>query len=321
MYGSIIAEHAAVRRAAGLFDVSHMGQCEARGPDAEKFLDFALTNSFAGLPSGRARYSLICDANGECIDDLIVYKISDSRFLIVLNAANTASDIAQLRRAAAESGLDVEIADISDAHSMLAVQGPESARVLKEALWTDISALEKFAFLNLRDMFVSRTGYTGSDGFEIICKNADAERLADHCAEAGATPCGLGARDSLRLEAGYPLYGHELSRQINPYEAGLGWAVKLEKDFVGRNFLKAAKDAGLKRRVAHFKADGRRIVREGEILFSGDSQAGRVLSGAWSPALEAPIMSAIVDAEFLDAPLHAEVRGTKIRLERAARFI
>ena len=321
MYSSIIEEHMAVRESAGFFDVSHMGQCIVRGAEALQFLNFVLTNDFTDLAPNSARYSLICNNSGECIDDLIVNKFSDEHFLIVLNASNTESDMRRLNEAAAECGFDVSLEDISDSCAMLAVQGARSADAMKTIFDADFSGLAKFAFLEIGECIVSRTGYTGSDGFEIICPNADAQNFAEKFLGAGVKLCGLGARDSLRLEARYPLYGHELSREINPFEARLGWAVKLDKNFAGRDVLKKIKGALLKRKVVHFKANDRRIVRDGEQIYCGELSVGKVLSGAWSPVLNAPIMSALVDVDYLEKPLHAKVRGNAVALELCSKFL
>lgn len=321
--GGTIAEHNAVRGSAGLFDVSHMGECEVSGPDAAALLDLALTNEFSSLETGRARYSPMCGEDGGCLDDLIAYRTGEASFLLVLNASNAEADEANLRRLAAAEGLDCGIRDRSGELSMIALQGPDSPRVLEAALGSGMSALEKFSFREAGELFISRTGYTGSDGFEIAMPNALAEGVAESLAAAGAVPCGLGARDSLRLEACYPLHGHEIGPGITPLQAGLGWAVKFSKQrFSGREALLRQREAGCASRVAFFAAEGRRMPREGSALAdAAGEEAGRVLSGAWSPALDAPIGSCLVKTEFLQKELFAKVRDSLIKVEFKKNFI
>lgn len=323
MYTSIIEEHKAVREASGLFDVSHMGQCFVEGESALAFLNNSLTNDFSDLRQNKAKYALLCNSKGECLDDLIVYKISDAKFLLILNASNCETDVAYLTELAANFADKITITNVSDKYAMLALQGPDSAKILQKILGEDFSALERFSFAQVGESFVSRTGYTGSEGFEIILPNENALELANKFADAGVKLCGLGARDSLRLEARYPLYVHELSKEINCFEAGLGWAVKLDKEAVCTAALKAIKSAGLKRKVAHFKVLDKRIVRDGAELFDSESGkvCGRVLSGAWSPMQDSPILSALVEIEFLSKELFAKVRDNRINLELKKNFI
>ncbi len=321
MYTSIIEEHMAVREGVGVFDVSHMGQAELEGEDALAFLNYALTNDFSSLENGQAKYALLCNDKGECLDDLIVYRLSATKFLIVLNASNTATDLEALRGTLALGNFKSRLTDLSDQLSMLAVQGAKALEAMQKIFGKDFSSLEKFTFTEFEGNFISRTGYTGSDGFEIICKNEDATALMQKCVDAGVKLCGLGARDSLRLEARYPLYGHELSKEINAFEANLGWAVKLDKNFVGRDALKKIKEAGLSRKVAHVKALDKRIVRDGEKIYFEENVVGKVLSGAWSPILNAPIASVLVESEYLSKELFAKVRDNRIALEFNKKFI
>ncbi len=320
MYTGILEEHAAVRNAAGLFDVSHMGEAYVKGPRSVEFLNAVLSNEYSDLKVGKSRYSLVFDENGECIDDVIASKFADDFFMIVLNASNTGTDVEFLKAHAPRFG--VEVSDVSDSFALLALQGPLSAEVLKAAGY-DVSALKRFSFERSGDMIISRTGYTGSDGFEIFCPPAAAEGLVEKilAADSRVKLCGLGARDSLRLEAGYPLYGHEISREVSPLEAGLGRFIKFEKDFTGRAAL-LEKGKSLRRAVRLFKVEGRRMVREGAEIFSGERPVGRALSACWSPALNCPIGSALIDADCLDAKdFHSTLRGDKINLELTDKFL
>ena len=243
-YSGVIAEHRAVRTGCGLFDVSHMGELLLRGPDALANLNRLMTNDFSGMADGQARYSPMCYEDGGVVDDLIVYRCSDTAWLAVVNASNTGKDRDWM---AAHLSGDCTLEDLSDQTAQLALQGP-GAEALLRTLTADLPAKNYTAVLHGtvdgRPCLVSRTGYTGEDGFELYCAPADAPALWDALTAAGALPCGLGARDTLRLEAAMPLYGHELSPSINPYEAGLGIFVKLEKpDFIGKAALERARMA------------------------------------------------------------------------------
>ena len=314
LYTGIIEEHKAVRNATGLFDVSHMGQALIEGAGALDFLNASLTNTFSKLEIGAAKYSVFCYENGTCVDDVIVYRIGSLSYLIVLNASNIDKDISRLKELSA--GCDVVVEDVSDKYALLAVQGKTSIDMASKVLGSDLSTLRRFHTRQSgSDFLISRTGYTGSDGVEIFCPPSKAEELAEKFVQAGAALCGLGARDSLRMEAHYPLYGHEISDTITPLEAGLGWAVKLDKNFVGRDALAAQKAAGLKRRVAWFKAEGKRIVRPGTPLFSNGSQVGTALSGAWSGLWECPIGSAMLAVEDpKKQEIYADIRGSKEKI-------
>jgi len=319
-YAGIIEEHKAVRNSAGLFDASHMGEAFVSGSDALEFLNYALSNDFSGLENGAARYGVLCNPDGGAADDVIVYKMIDGTYMVVLNASNTAKDMRLLKERAAGLGgraFNVEVEDISDSFALLALQGPRSPEVMKAVFNADFSGLKRFHFTSDARMIISRTGYTGSDGYEIFCPPEDAVALAEKLSACeGVSLCGLGARDSLRVEACYPLYGHELSDSITPLEAGLGWAVKLGKDFVGRDALARQAADGVKRKVAWFKTEGRRIPRDGVDVFSNGEKVGKVLSGAWSGTWECPIGSALVEAQKIsEGGLYVDIRGSKINLE------
>ncbi len=327
-YSSIIEEHKAVRGAAGLFDVSHMGEVRVTGPGAAAYLDRLLVNSIGSAADGRAIYSPMCLEDGGVVDDLIVYRITAEEFLLCVNAANHAKDLAWMREKAALWGLDADLADVSDDFALLALQGPDAASILEACGFDGISGLGRFRH-ECRPLEtggsarICRTGYTGEDGFEIFLHPDEAETLTGKLLEAGSGRglrlCGLGARDSLRLEAGLPLYGHELSEEITPLEAGLDWTVKLEKaDFTGKDALRKQAEGGLTRRLAHFKLSGRRIARQGAAVVDAAGQSvGTVLSGTHSPTLNCPVGSALIDLAALEEPLSVDLRGHKEALQQA----
>lgn len=321
-YRSILEEHKAVRRAAGLFDVSHMGEIDVRGPGAGAFLDHLVTNSLGKMHPGRVVYSPMCYANGGVVDDLLVYMRGPDDYFLCVNASNVAKDLAWIREQAV--GHDVTITDRSDDYALLAVQGPRALDIVQSLTGAKLGLLKYYHFTEATiagvSCIVSRTGYTGEDGVELYHAPGDAVALAQALLEAGAPRglelAGLGARDSLRLEAGYPLYGHELSADISPLTAGLGWTVKLEKpDFIGRSALAAEKAGGGAQKVVFFRTGDRRIIRADAPVLGPDGAAvGRVLSGTLSPLLNEAIGSALVPAGMADQPLAVDVRGAKLAL-------
>jgi aminomethyltransferase len=329
-YTGILQEHLAVRSGAGLFDVSHMGIARVEGPGAAAFLDRVLTNRVAPTRVGKAVYALLCQEDGGVVDDLIAYRLEESTFLLVLNAANAEKDLAWLERW--REGFECTLEDLSPNFGLLALQGPDAAGILEACLGDDgasVAALPRFGLLATRfmgtDLLVARTGYTGEDGFEMFVPTAALEGLATRLADwDGVSLAGLGARDSLRLEAGFPLYGHEISETLSPLQAGLGFAVKLKKDppFVGRDALAAQKAAGADPLVRFFHMEGKRIARQGDALFateSGGEAIGEVLSGTQSPCLGRPIGSLSVQSALADRErLFAEIRGKRhpLRLAR-----
>jgi aminomethyltransferase len=342
-YGSETAEHLAVRRAAGLFDLSHMGEIAVTGPGAGAALDYALTGHLSAVPPGRARYTMMCADDGGVLDDLVVYRQGEREFLVVANAANTATVLAGLRdRAAAAAGAAADVTDATAEVALIAIQGPAAAGILGPLTDADLGAMRYYAGASGRvagrRCWVARTGYTGEDGFELFCRAADAEPLWDALAAAGAAagllPAGLAARDTLRLEAGMPLYGNELGPDVTPYEAGLGRVVKLDKpgDFVGRAAL-AARAAGPPRiRLAGLTIASRRVPRHGYPVLAGEPgpagaggspggtgsgggrRVGTVTSGAPSPTLGVPIAMAYLDAGAAAGgrPLAVDIRGEAV---------
>jgi len=323
-YGSELAEHRAVRSAAGLFDLSHMGEISVSGPGAAAALDYALTGQPSALKPGRARYTMICAPDGGVLDDLIVYRLADTEFLVVANAANTAVVATTLRERAA--GHEAQVDDRTDDYALIAIQGPHAARIL--APLTDIGLDQvryyagQRAVVAGRDALLARTGYTGEDGFELFTSPGDAEPLwlaltAEGEAD-GLVPAGLAARDTLRLEAGMPLYGNELGTEMTPFDAGLGRVVVLDKpgDFVGRAALAERAQAAPRRVLVGLTVGSRRVPRHGyPVLWDGQPR-GTVTSGAPSPTLGVPIAMAYLEpgpaqlaAEDADARLAVDIRG------------
>ena len=323
-YGSELAEHRAVRSAAGLFDLSHMGEISVSGPGAAAALDYALTGQPSALKPGRARYTMICAPDGGVLDDLIVYRLADTEFLVVANAANTAVVATTLRERAA--GHEAQVDDRTDDYALIAIQGPHAARIL--APLTDIGLDQvryyagQRAVVAGRDALLARTGYTGEDGFELFTSPGDAEPLwlaltAEGEAD-GLVPAGLAARDTLRLEAGMPLYGNELGTEMTPFDAGLGRVVVLDKPgvFVGRAALAERAQAAPRRVLVGLTVGSRRVPRHGyPVLWDGQPH-GTVTSGAPSPTLGVPIAMAYLDAgpaqlaaEDADARLAVDIRG------------
>ncbi|WP_138444602.1 glycine cleavage system aminomethyltransferase GcvT [Sinomonas susongensis] len=336
-YGSELAEHRAVREAAGLFDLSHMGEVWATGPAAGAFLDYALVGKLSAIAVGKAKYSLICAEDGGIIDDLIVYRVAPEQYLVVPNAGNADTVAAELearREAFGSDGGGVSLRDASAETSLIAVQGPNAQEIVLSLVAADqadaVTGLKYYASLGLelelRDggvpVLLARTGYTGEDGFELFVANEHAAGLWDAIRAAGEgrdlIPCGLAARDSLRLEAGMPLYGNELSRDVTPFEAGLGGVVALKSkdgDFVGRAALQAKKDDGAGttggRRLVGLRGLGRRAARSHYTVLKDGRQVGEVTSGQPSPTLGYPVALAYVDVELAEpgTQLEVDLRG------------
>ena len=331
-YSSELAEHHAVRNAAGLFDLSHMGEVWVTGPDAAAFLDYALAGKLSAVAVGKAKYSLICQADGGIIDDLISYRRGEEKYLVVPNAGNAnvvAAALAERAGSAQEGGFDVDVEDVSAGTSLIAVQGPNAQAILLTLVpaekHSQVTELKYYAAveveINGQKLLLARTGYTGEDGFEIYIPNEDAAGLWDALLEAGAghglIPAGLACRDSLRLEAGMPLYGNELSRDGNPYAAGLGPVVSLakESDFIGKAMLGELKALGAGttsgRKLVGLKGLGRRAGRSHYPVLKDGNVVGEVTSGQPSPTLGYPIAMAYVDVEHAEpgTALDIDLRG------------
>ncbi len=297
-YEGIKAEHEAVRNHAGLFDVSHMGEAVFRGPEAEAAVQRLVTRDVSRLDVGQAGYCAVCYENGGTVDDVIVYRREDD-FLVVINASNREKDVKHFKENTAD--LEVEVADESDDWALLALQGPEAAELLQGLTDAELSGLKPFRFLEgeVEDVrvLISRTGYTGEDGFEIYLQPDGAPRVWRRLIEAGAAPAGLGARDTLRLEAGLCLYGNELDAETTPLEAGIGFAVHLDKQerFIGQRALLLEDTQGLRKKLVGFEMEGRGIARHGYHVTSGAEIVGEVTSGTKSPTLDRAIGLALVD--------------------------
>jgi len=324
-YAGVIEEHLAVRQAAGLFDVSHMGEVEVTGSNALAYIQLLTVNDAAKLVNGQVQYSAFCYPEGGIVDDVTLYRFSDTRFMFCVNAANTDKDFAWMQQVLADSSLpDVSLVNRSEEFAQIALQGPGSEKIL--ACLTDMP-LAQLAYYHFSEgevgglqMIVSRTGYTGEDGFELYLPAAAAvdiwQKLMNAGRPYGLQPIGLGARDTLRLEKGYALYGHELSREISPLEAGLAWITKLDKnDFVGKAALVSQKTNGVPRRRVGLNMLERGIPREGYPVFLGDNAVGVVTSGTMSPSLKRGIALALVapEAAAVDTELEIVVRNRRIK--------
>jgi aminomethyltransferase len=304
-YRSETAEHLAVRRAAGLFDLSHMGEITVTGPGAGTALDYAVTGQPSAIPPGRARYTMICADNGGVLDDLIVYRLADEEFLVVANAANT--QVVHEAIAQRADGHDARVSDRTADYALIAIQGPAAARILGPLTDTPLVGVKYYAGHRVRvagrDVLLARTGYTGEDGFELFTTPEDAEDVWEALTEAGAgaglTAAGLAARDTLRLEAGMPLYGNELGPEVTPFDAGLGRVVRFDKpgSFVGRASLEARAEEGPRRVLVGLAGATRRVPRHGYAVLWNGQVRGTVTSGAPSPTLGMPIAMAYVDPE------------------------
>jgi aminomethyltransferase len=322
-YSGVMDEHRAVRSAAGLFDVSHMGEVRVKGPGAEAFLQSLTPNDVAKLAPQRVHYTALLTEQGTYIDDLLIYREADDDFLLVVNAANVASDFAWIARHAPR---DVTVENVSAEFALLALQGPVAESILQGLTATELAPIRYYGFrrgeVSGRPAIVSRTGYTGEDGFELYVAPEDAEALWDALlaagSERGLVPAGLGARDTLRLEAAMALYGHELDRETTPWDARLDWTVKLDcGDFIGREALVAAKAAGARKKLVGFEVRGRGIAREGCTAFGPDGAIGRVTSGTFSPTLERALGMAYLAPEWseIGREFEIDVRGRRLPAE------
>lgn len=323
-YSGLTQEHQAVRTKAGLFDVSHMGEVLVEGERAEEFLNFLVTNNVSRLVDGQALYSVMCYENGGVVDDLLVYRRAPKRFFLCINAGNIEKDWAWIEQHAKKfPGLMVK--NVSNDFSQIAIQGPLSSEILAKVTSFDLASIKYYHFAETKilgqEVILSRTGYTGEDGFEIYAPASHATTLWKALMEAGTPfgliPAGLGARDTLRTEMKFPLYGHEIDAETNPLEAGLGWVVKLDKagDFLGKEALQKFKAAGNTRSLVGLKALDRGIPRQGYDVFSenGSEKLGKITSGTLSPSLGYPIAIAYVKQGF-------QKPGTKVSVQIRDRF-
>ncbi|QWF22309.1 glycine cleavage system aminomethyltransferase GcvT [Nocardioides sp. LMS-CY] len=322
-YTSDIAEHYAVRQAAGIFDLCHMGEIEIEGTDAGRALDRALVGNLSAVAVGKAKYSMMCDEAGGILDDLVVYRLADEHFMVVANAANSETVLAEFRSRA--HGLDAEIRDARDDWALVAVQGPASVDIISGLTEVHLEDLKYYSIhrgtLAGTAVLLARTGYTGEDGFEVYCRPGNAvnlwEALTDAGEPHGLIPAGLASRDTLRLEAGMPLYGQELSRDRTPFEAGLGRVIAFAKDsdFVGRHALEARRESGVDQQLIGLIADTRRAPRAGyPVRDQGGRVVGDVTSGAPSPTLGHSIALAYISTGYAEpgTSLSIDVRGTAV---------
>ena len=319
-YGGILEEHRAVRTGVGVFDVSHMGEIEILGPQAAALVDFVTTNAIAKLKIGQTRYSALLYPHGGCVDDIVVHKVAEDHFFLCVNASNQEKDFEHIRRA---NRFDAHVEFSSPRFAQIAIQGPRAQATLQKLAATDLGAIRYYWFVDGEvcgaPARIARTGYTGEDGFEIYIAPQEAERIWGEAMAAGAEfnvrLCGLGARNTLRLEAGMALYGHEIDASISPLEAGLEWIVKLDKgEFIGREALLKQKQAGIRRKLAGFEMRGRGIAREGyEVRLEG-APAGWVTSGSPSPTLNRNIGLCYLPAADarLGRPIQVVVRNQPV---------
>ena len=321
VYTSILEEHRSVRSAAGLFDVSHMGEVRLRGPQAEALAQRLFTNDVAGTPPGGVRYGLLCAEDGGVVDDVTLYQVAEGELLFCVNAATASADLEWIRSVAARGRYDCQVIDESDATALLAVQGPE-ARKLVHRLLPDAPRPGRWKFAPTRyqdaEIWLSRTGYTGEDGYEIFLPNRCAVPLWDALCAAGVRPIGLAARDTLRTEMGYSLYGHELDPSINPLEAGLERFVAFGKGFIGEEALLEIQKRGTPRRIVGLLLEGRQVARPGAPIVHG-GPIGTVTSGTFGPSIERSIAIGYVPAEHagVGTRLAIEIRGREIACEVA----
>lgn len=307
MYRGIVAEHEQTRQSGSIFDVSHMGRLHFSGVDAQTFLNKVLTRKIDDMKVGQSRYSLVCNASGGVMDDVIISR-DRKHWLLVCNASNREKLVRHFQEIRRADNYDFDMADQTEGTVMVAIQGPKVIDRLKGILPGDIQDLKRYHFvtesLMLVKLTIFRSGYTGEDGVEIILPAKMAamalKMLGGSLEKADATiqPAGLGARDTLRLEAGMPLYGHELTESIDPISAGLGWAADLSKDFIGAEALRAIKEKGPARKLVGLELEGRRIARQGTAIKSGEKIVGEVTSGTFSPTLQKSIAMAFVDANL-----------------------
>jgi len=325
-YSGLTDEHRAVRERAGLFDVSHMGECRLTGKDSERAVNRLVTNDISLMTDGQIMYSPMCNEQGGTVDDLIVYRLDRENFFLVINASNTDKDVAWIREHT--KGYDVTVTDESPQWGQLALQGPEAQTILSDLVDFPPGDIGFFTFRTVSvagiEVILSRSGYTGEDGFELYCPAEKAAALWKALMEAGSgkgiLPCGLGARDTLRFEAALPLYGNELGDDISPLEAGLGIFVKLEgEDFIGRAALLKQKDEGLKRKIVGFEMTGKGIPRHGYPVFDGqDKEIGVVTTGYAAPTVGKTVGLALIDAG--SAALGTEIR-IGIRAKKAEALV
>ncbi|MEM9362370.1 MAG: glycine cleavage system aminomethyltransferase GcvT [Bacteroidota bacterium] len=321
-YEGVNAEHETVRKSVGVFDVSHMGEFLIEGPKALELIQKVTSNDASKLTVGKAQYSCLPNETGGIVDDLIVYQIKEETYLLVVNASNIEKDWAHI--STYNEGIDAEMRNISDDYSLLAIQGPKAVEAMQSLSSVDLAEIKFYNFVvgdfaGIEHVIISATGYTGSGGFEIYCKNSEVEQVWNKVLEAGADfgikPIGLAARDTLRLEMGYCLYGNDIDDTTSPLEAGLGWITKFTKDFVNSEALAAQKEAGVTRRLVGFQLMERGIPRHGYAIVDADGNPiGNVTSGTMSPSLEKGIGLGYVTKDFskADSEIFIQIRKKQV---------
>jgi len=309
-YAGIEPEHMAVRQRVGLFDVSHMGEVTVRGRDAERYVQHIFTNDVAGVPKGKILYGMMCYENGGTVDDLLVYKMDENDFFLVINASNIDKDWAWMQKNA--EGFDIDLQNKSDFYGQIAVQGPQSEEIVERVLELPCAELEFYTVKMIGDVIISRTGYTGEDGFEIYASHAYINNCWDKLIAAGVQACGLGCRDTLRFEVGLPLYGDELSETISPIMAGLGMFVKLDKEeFIGKEALAKQKTEGPAKKLVGIELADKAIPRHGyPVLNKAGEPIGEVTTGYHALSVDKSVCMALVDADYarLDMEVLIQIR-------------
>jgi len=307
-YSSVIAECKSVRERAGMFDVSHMGRLSFRGEKVREFLEWITANDVSKLTDGGSQYSLLCYENGTCVDDVVVYRVNENFFRMVVNAANHDKDLEWINF---HNTYGVAIQDETMQTAMIAVQGPEACEITQSLCEDNVLSIARFHSFECdvagTHGFIARTGYTGEDGFELILPREGAVKVWQALFDKGVVPCGLAARDVLRVEAGLPLYGHELSDKISPIEAGLGWVISKTKKFIGSDEIERLRKEGTKRKLVGVSMDGRIVPREGCLVVCDGKEIGKMSSGVYSPTLERGIGFAFVSSEYAEEGLRCEV--------------
>lgn len=322
-FSSIKEEHNAVRTNVGLFDVSHMGEISIEGPDAAQLVQYVLSNDTNQLTLSKAQYTALCNENGGVIDDLVIYQLGETHYLLVVNAANVEKDYEWIVQHS--DYFDVNVNNVSDQYGQLALQGPNARQIIQDNVSEDVSEMGMFEFKQNVEIFgktviLSQSGYTGEDGFEIYCNSEDVVAIWDALLSKDVTPCGLGARDTLRLEAGLPLHGQDLSESITPYEGGIAFAAKplIEEDFIGKAVLKSQKENGAPRRTVGLRMIDKGIPRTGYKIYDLDGQEiGEVTSGTQSPSTGYSIGMGIIqrDAFEMGKEVAIQVRKRQVKAQ------
>jgi len=309
-YAGIAPEHMAVREHAGLFDVSHMGEVTVKGKDAERYVNHIFTNDVTGIPTGKILYGMMCYENGGTVDDLLVYKMGENDFFLVINAANIDKDWAWMQEHAA--GFDIDLQNRSDFYGQIAIQGPEAEHIVETVLGLPCAELTFYTVKTIGDVIVSRTGYTGEDGFEIYASHDYIRDCWDKLIAAGVQACGLGCRDTLRFEVGLPLYGDELTEEISPIMAGLGMFVKLDKaEFIGKDALAKQKTEGVAKKLVGIELFDKAIPRHGYIVLNMEGEPiGEVTTGYHTISTDKSVCMALIDSQYakLDTEVQIQIR-------------